>query len=244
MNRWAAIREQTGQEVGPPCYSLVRSRAAMGCRRSPQVATSRCVADGRVNAPRHSQAHQLRQDSRATKSATWCGMPTRPDGSKHRRHSRPCKEARAFKVRARQRSRTRCGADSTRVSAASLSLASGNSSRHPSSPPCHRRHGAATPSTGSSASARGSAICPSTRSPAPSVQEFVDGLTVGPWAKVSTLRLLRSILEVAREDGRIHRNPAHGVSAGRIPARERHRYLTAHRSGRLGRRPAATRATS
>jgi integrase len=61
----------------------------------------------------------------------------------------------------------------------------------------------------------------------PSVQQFVDALTVGPWAKVSTLRLLRSILDVAREDGRIHRNPAHGVSAGRIPERERHRYLTA-----------------
>lgn len=38
-----------------------------------------------------------------------------------------------------------------------------------------------------------------------SVQQFVDTLTVGPWAKVSTLRLLRSILDVAREDGRIHR---------------------------------------
>src|SRR5208283_3183049 len=59
------------------------------------------------------------------------------------------------------------------------------------------------------------------------VQQFVDALTVGPWAKVSTLRLLRSILEIAREDGRVHHNPAHGVSAGRIPARERHRYLTA-----------------
>lgn len=58
------------------------------------------------------------------------------------------------------------------------------------------------------------------------VQKFLDALTVGPWAKVSTLRLLRSILEVAREDGRIHRNPAMGVSAGRIPERERHRYLT------------------
>jgi integrase len=59
------------------------------------------------------------------------------------------------------------------------------------------------------------------------VQQFVDGLTVGPWDKVATLRLLRSILEGAREDGRIHRNPAHGVSAGRIPERERHRYLAA-----------------
>jgi len=59
------------------------------------------------------------------------------------------------------------------------------------------------------------------------VQSFVDGLTVGPWAKVSTLRLLRSILDVAHQDGRIHRNPALGVSAGRIPQRERHRYLTA-----------------
>ncbi|MCH9759475.1 MAG: site-specific integrase [Actinomycetia bacterium] len=59
------------------------------------------------------------------------------------------------------------------------------------------------------------------------IQGFVDGLTVGPWAKVSTLRLLRSILDVAHQDGRIHVNPAAGVSAGRIPERERHRYLTA-----------------
>lgn len=59
------------------------------------------------------------------------------------------------------------------------------------------------------------------------VQQFVDDLSVGPWAKVSTLRLLRSILEVSRNDGHIHCNPAHGVSAGRIPERERHRYLTA-----------------
>lgn len=59
------------------------------------------------------------------------------------------------------------------------------------------------------------------------VQAFVDGLTVGPWAKVSTLRLLRSTLDVAHQDGRIHRNPALGFSAGRIPKRERHRYLTA-----------------
>ena len=22
LNRWAAIREQTGQQIGPPCYSL------------------------------------------------------------------------------------------------------------------------------------------------------------------------------------------------------------------------------
>jgi len=59
------------------------------------------------------------------------------------------------------------------------------------------------------------------------IQQFIDGLTVGPWAKVSTLRLLRSVLELAREDGRIHTNPARGCSAGRIPARDRHRYLTA-----------------
>jgi integrase len=65
------------------------------------------------------------------------------------------------------------------------------------------------------------------------VQAFVDGLTVGPWAKVSTLRLLRSILDVAHQDGRIHRNPALGVSAGRIPERERHRYLSAPEVQRL-----------
>lgn len=50
------------------------------------------------------------------------------------------------------------------------------------------------------------------------VQAFVDNLTVGPWAKVSTLRLLRSILDIAHQDGRIHRNPALGVSAGRMPS--------------------------
>lgn len=65
------------------------------------------------------------------------------------------------------------------------------------------------------------------------VQAFVDGLKVGPWAKVSTLRLLRSILDVAHQDGRIHRNPATGVSAGRIPERERHRYLTAQEVQKL-----------
>jgi len=59
------------------------------------------------------------------------------------------------------------------------------------------------------------------------IQAFVDDLTVGPWAKASTLRLLRSVLDTAREDGRLHRNPATGVSSGRIPPRERHRYLTA-----------------
>jgi integrase len=53
------------------------------------------------------------------------------------------------------------------------------------------------------------------------VQQFIDTLTVGPWAKMATLRLLRSILDMAREDGRIHSNPALRVSAGRLPARER-----------------------
>lgn len=65
------------------------------------------------------------------------------------------------------------------------------------------------------------------------VQEFVDGLGVGPWARLATLRLLRSILELARQDGRIHRNPADGVSAGRLPVRERHRYLSATEVGAL-----------
>ena len=59
------------------------------------------------------------------------------------------------------------------------------------------------------------------------IQQFIDTLTVGPWAKLATVRLLRSILDMAREDGRIHSNPAQGVSSGRIPVRERHRYLTA-----------------
>lgn len=59
------------------------------------------------------------------------------------------------------------------------------------------------------------------------IQQFIDSMTVGPWAKLATLRLLRSILDMAREDGRIHSNPADGVSSGRIPTRERHRYLTA-----------------
>lgn len=67
------------------------------------------------------------------------------------------------------------------------------------------------------------------------VQQFVDRLIVGPWAKLATLRLLRSILEMAREDGRIHVNPAQGVSAGRIPTRERHRYLTVTEVAELAR---------
>ncbi|SLI56535.1 prophage integrase [Mycobacteroides abscessus subsp. bolletii] len=75
------------------------------------------------------------------------------------------------------------------------------------------------------------------------VQQFIADLTVGPWAKVSTPQRLRSILEVAREDGRIHRNPAVGVSAGRIPERERHRYLSAPEVPRWL-PPAATRAMS
>ena len=59
------------------------------------------------------------------------------------------------------------------------------------------------------------------------VQAFVDGLTVGPWAKVSTLRLLRSILDVAHQDGRIHRNLLPASQRAAFPERERHRYLTA-----------------
>ena len=50
---------------------------------------------------------------------------------------------------------------------------------------------------------------------------------MGPWAKVSTLRLLRCVPEVAVADGRIAVNPAAGISAPPIPPRERHRYLTA-----------------
>ena len=60
-----------------------------------------------------------------------------------------------------------------------------------------------------------------------SVVNWLAQLTVGPWAKVSTLRLLRCVLEVAVADGRIAVNPAAGVSAPPIPPRERHRYLTA-----------------
>jgi integrase len=59
------------------------------------------------------------------------------------------------------------------------------------------------------------------------IQTFVDGLSVGPWAKASTLRLLRAVLDVAVADGRLHLNPAAGLTSGRIPPRDRHRYLTA-----------------
>ncbi len=40
------------------------------------------------------------------------------------------------------------------------------------------------------------------------IAAWVAGLEAGPWAKVSTLRLLRSILELAVADGRIPVNPA------------------------------------
>lgn len=59
------------------------------------------------------------------------------------------------------------------------------------------------------------------------IAAWVKDLTVGPWAKKSTLRLLRSILAIAVEDGRIRANPAASVSAPPIPPRDRHRYLTA-----------------
>jgi len=58
------------------------------------------------------------------------------------------------------------------------------------------------------------------------IASWLAELTVGPWAKASTLRLLRSILAVAVEDGRIVTNPAVALSAPPIPPRERHRYLT------------------
>ena len=60
-----------------------------------------------------------------------------------------------------------------------------------------------------------------------SIAAWVAGLEAGPWAKVSTLRLLRSILELAVADGRIPVNPAALLSAPPIPPRERNRYLTA-----------------
>lgn len=60
-----------------------------------------------------------------------------------------------------------------------------------------------------------------------SIAAWVAGMTVGPWAKVSTLRLLRAVLELAVADGRIAVNPAAAVSAPPIPPRERHRYLKA-----------------
>jgi len=59
------------------------------------------------------------------------------------------------------------------------------------------------------------------------IAAWLPGLPVGPWAKVSTLRPLRSVLELAVADGRISVNPAAGLSAPPIPQRERHRYLTA-----------------
>jgi len=59
------------------------------------------------------------------------------------------------------------------------------------------------------------------------IADWMDKLTVGPWAKVATLRLLRCILDVAVRDGRISTNPAVGLAAPPIPPREGHRYLTA-----------------
>lgn len=59
------------------------------------------------------------------------------------------------------------------------------------------------------------------------IATWVTDMKVGPWAKKSTLRLLRSILAIAVEDGRIRANPASSVSAPPIPPRDLHRYLTA-----------------
>lgn len=71
------------------------------------------------------------------------------------------------------------------------------------------------------------------------IQQFIDSMTVGPWAKLATLRLLRSILDMAREDGRIHSNPADGVIRADThprtpPLSDRHR---SRRPGSRMRRP-------
>ena len=75
------------------------------------------------------------------------------------------------------------------------------------------------------------------------VQQFIDTLTVGPWAKLATLRLLRSILDMAREDGRIHSNPAKGVSPGGYPP-ENATAISRPPKSPPWQRHAATRATS
>ena len=80
LNRWAATREQTGQGR-PTLLRLVRSRAAMGCRRSAQMASTGAPLDGRIGAARHSEAPQHFRARRAIKSDTWCGMRScLPDG--------------------------------------------------------------------------------------------------------------------------------------------------------------------
>jgi integrase len=150
--------------------------------------------------------------------------PNSPSGSKRPPRSPPCEKRGLSRPTGTAKPRSVADA-STLGLAESVFPESGSNKAPRNARQCHPRRGAATRGIGNSASAHSSATCDEISRK--DVQQFVDTLTVGPWAKLATLRLLRSILEMAREDGRIHINPVQGVSAGRIPARERHRYLTA-----------------
>lgn len=56
LNRWAAIRERTGQQVGPPCYLLSERCAAGIAPRGPQNGSKGYSADGRKQPARYPQA--------------------------------------------------------------------------------------------------------------------------------------------------------------------------------------------
>ena len=225
VNRWAAIREQTGQQIGPPCYSLSDRRAAMGRSRSAQVATTGASLMA-GSTPRGIRKRCTSGPAALPSQVPGAECRIVSAGSKRRRHSRRCGKRGPSRQSATERRPTGGRRFDPRLGRVTLTriweqfAASKQPAVSPKTWSGYTQHWdlRIRPRFGH---------LPVDEITRKDIQQFVDDLTVGPWAKLSTLRLLRSVLELAREDGRIHANPARGCSAGRLPARDRHRYLTA-----------------
>lgn len=52
INRWGALRDH-GEDIGPPCYSLSRSRTALGRRRSAQMDSPGSPINGGFSSARY-----------------------------------------------------------------------------------------------------------------------------------------------------------------------------------------------
>jgi integrase len=234
LNRWASIREQTGEQIGPPRYSLsdrVRRWDAAEVRkwlRQVRRQMSGSIPRGIRKRPNASGQHryQVRFLVRDPESLSGWVETSSTFAS--------LREAKSFKAERDSEAAIGAARFDPRLGRATLARiwVQYSASKRP----------AVSAKTWSGYTQHWQlrirprfGHIPVDEITRKEVQEFVDGLTVGPWAKVSTLRLLRSILDLAREDARMHRNPALGVSAGRIPARERHRYLTADEASALAR---------
>lgn len=131
---------------------------------------------------------------------------SRPEASRHdrRAHSRPIEEGFTPDFSTRNRATVGHGSWSIRPPIDCIPE-SGNSAGPQNSRQSQPKHGAATPNTGSFASHRQATPqfdhVPVAEISRTNMPQLVDVPTVGPF---STRRFLRSVLEMAREDGRIH----------------------------------------